>query len=1735
MKASNILYTIALAIVLLAGGPAAWAANTWKVDYVTSSGKFKISRSGDTSITETVQYRTVSLSAIAGQHFTERTGTVTFGAGDTDKEIAVAENTPGTAAYLYQNGTSRKYRFEVLDQGGFRLAYKDRTITTGTSVPSSGLFSEKEITIYTDELEYNDAGYDKNTNNPHYINSSSYYNLSGIAPVAYYTLIGAELRSTLSFDAKEKANGYQYVQILINNTSSCDNRKDCSNGDPGNISLSRYMAGFDHQPSSTNTTYAAYTFPVLSQPDNNQNPVDNAWNNGVTNKLYKQKFNTNCRATDGRLILPLDFNTFVVRFNASGGGSSDKDEWFAKNVKAHIQAVDGTAPSRLGDPVVSGSMHAKGNTFYVSVPFREIVTVSGTPTLSTTWGSASYVSSNGGSGSNVLTFSGTITADAGTTLTVNSISGTIKDLAGNELNSAGKTINKDYGTTVDASASYSITYDLAGGTIATANPTTYTYETAAFTLNNPTRLGYWFNGWTGSNGSTPSTTVTISNHSHGNRTYTANWIQVWTGSGTQGDPYVISSTQGLDLLAQYVNSGNNCSGVYFQLGDDIAYTYTTDWNNSTSQEDNYTAIGTRNSTFQGTFDGQGHTVSGIRLYRGGHNTDDCHQGLFGYISGGTVRAVNLADARITGCNEVGGIAGYIFSSTVEDCSVAADVCIHAAQSSSWYHGGIVGDNQGTVRRCLSRAILTVADTSVCQDYGAILGKNNTSGHALKDCIAISAIVPSVNNAGAITGNNDDNSSYYVQHNYYRACTVAGTANATGVGVGSDKGDSSPHDLTANQGAQALYSITLPDGVTLVRTASATLPGTGNKTYDTGADIDGTPYAYDGATLRLSYTGDALAEGYTYAVSINGTRATDNGNGTYTATMPAADATVTVSTVAKDFTADGHSGDSEADAYIIYNNDQLDLLAKMVNGTDGYAANTFEGKYIKLANDITYTHTSDWNNSTSQEHNYTAIGIYSGNTRYYFQGTFDGDNHTVSGIRIYKNGTSNSDKYQGLFGYVGGSGTVKNVTVSDARITGSHYAGSIVGTNLGTVTNCHASNTVAITSVSNTPANYHGGIVGNNGTDDTFNGTILNCTSASTLTANSQEAIYYGSIAGQNRGRIENCHAVYASIPALERVFGVITGHNSGTLTANYYRSCTIGDTANGVNVGVGSSSGAPADQAGARSVHSLTLPVSVTATGESVDIDATTYYAAGATVTLSHGSVPAGYEAFEGYSLDGTPIDGNTFTMPAADAIVTARWTVIDFESGHAGTEADPYIIYNKDQLDQLASNVNGGTSYSGKFIKLGADIEYPHTTDWDDATSTENNYTSIGSTEWPYFQGTFDGDGHTVSGIRICNGNGDDQGLFGEVIGGTVRNLTLTDARITGRQEVGGIAGYITANYGLGGLIENCHVTASVAIHAAADYSRNHGGIAGKVNGGTVRGCSSAATLTIADGISNCDSYGGIAGFLGVNLQNCLILSANIPSLDCVGAIVGNSRYIGPTISHNYYYGCTVNGTSNASNVGFGSYSYEDDYNEYNGDITANDGAIRAESSTTKPAEIGAQIASYSNGLTVYEHGAYYNGTYYLRHDLAGTATALTLTPGTKDGVSAYWGTFYDSATNYTLSEGAAAYTLGSDHNLYRLGDDGRTIPKGVAVVIIATSADASLFPAGTGDLSITDHAPGGNTLVGNDIDTSYPTIYVLSVNDLGEIGFRKLSTGTLPTHKAGYEPQGGMQDYDKQGNQEW
>ncbi len=134
-------------------------------------------------------------------------------------------------------------------------------------------------------------------------------------------------------------------------------------------------------------------------------------------------------------------------------------------------------------------------------------------------------------------------------------------------------------------------------------------------------------------------------------------------------------------------------------------------------------------------------------------------------------------------------------------------------------------------------------------------------------------------------------------------------------------------------------------------------------------------------------------------------------------------------------------------------------------------------------------------------------------------------------------------------------------------------------------------------------------------------------------------------------------------------------------------------------------------------------------------------------LTLGHNDLG---RKFLGYSVSKGTLSGTKspyqLTMPTDDVTVSGEWLTIDFSlfgaaNGADGTAEHPYTITTTDGLDHLATLVNGGFDFAGKYFKLDADITYDK--------NTENNYTPIGNSSH-YFHGTFDGNGHVVSGINI-------------------------------------------------------------------------------------------------------------------------------------------------------------------------------------------------------------------------------------------------------------------------------------------------------------------------------------------------------------------------------------------------
>ena len=167
-------------------------------------------------------------------------------------------------------------------------------------------------------------------------------------------------------------------------------------------------------------------------------------------------------------------------------------------------------------------------------------------------------------------------------------------------------------------------------------------------------------------------------------------------------------------------------------------------------------------------------------------------------------------------------------------------------------------------------------------------------------------------------------------------------------------------------------------------------------------------------------------------------------------------------------------------------------------------------------------------------------------------------------------------------------------------------------------------------------------------------------------------------------------------------------------------------------------------------------------------------------------------------------------------------------------SNTNTYTVYNADGLMNIAELVNGGKS----------DINITIDTDID---LTGKDWTPIGTDYDNSYKGTFDGGGHTITGLTFTT-NDEYAGLFGWLNrAGTVKNVVMEGVQITSNQiyggSIGGVVGYSW------GTIENCSVSGSVS---GTVYV---GGVVGAQIGGSITGCSSSAT------VKGTVDVGGVAG----------------------------------------------------------------------------------------------------------------------------------------------------------------------------------------------------------------------------------------------------------------------------------
>ena len=225
---------------------------------------------------------------------------------------------------------------------------------------------------------------------------------------------------------------------------------------------------------------------------------------------------------------------------------------------------------------------------------------------------------------------------------------------------------------------------------------------------------------------------------HQPETYAGPTEPGWQGAGTENDPYQISTLTDLAALRDAVNGGNNQNGTYFKMTANI---------DLGGEENPWESIGYGGKFFTGTFDGAGHTISGLYLNFSSIDTyQDQGLGLFTHVrQGGTVK--NLAVEGIIDCSErqldlpIGGIVGKNNGGTISNCTSSVDITASVDSNV----GGIVGssDSGGTIVDCHNTGSINVTG-SVDSNVGGIVGlAGNPNGR-------VTVTVENCENTGKVT-------------------------------------------------------------------------------------------------------------------------------------------------------------------------------------------------------------------------------------------------------------------------------------------------------------------------------------------------------------------------------------------------------------------------------------------------------------------------------------------------------------------------------------------------------------------------------------------------------------------------------------------------------------------------------------------------------------------------------------------------------------------------------------------------------------------------------------------------------------------------------------------------------------------------------------------------------------------------------------------------------------------------
>ncbi|MBU1115110.1 MAG: hypothetical protein KKE09_08250, partial [Bacteroidetes bacterium] len=232
------------------------------------------------------------------------------------------------------------------------------------------------------------------------------------------------------------------------------------------------------------------------------------------------------------------------------------------------------------------------------------------------------------------------------------------------------------------------------------------------------------------------------------------------GDGTSGNPYQIASLENLYWIA----ASTTRWAAYYEQTTNIDASETSGWSGG-----GWVTIGNNSVNFTGSYNGQGHTISGIYIHRSAANI-----GLFGVTNGATIENLGATSVDIAAYDHTGGLIGKAFNTTVRYCYTSGNVYGQGNGTDYAYTGGLIGtiESSSNVSNCYSIANVS----GPVRQWGGFTSHIVSS--IVTDCYSAGVVASGISGIGGFVGSI---SSATVNDCFWD--TEASTYPTSGAGIG----------------------------------------------------------------------------------------------------------------------------------------------------------------------------------------------------------------------------------------------------------------------------------------------------------------------------------------------------------------------------------------------------------------------------------------------------------------------------------------------------------------------------------------------------------------------------------------------------------------------------------------------------------------------------------------------------------------------------------------------------------------------------------------------------------------------------------------------------------------------------------------------------------------------------------------------------------------------------------------